>query len=348
MITDTDLYHSSVFYRFVLDKQYRVLSGTRFPFPDKDSYLLVRRGDLLFDRLALLSKSELEQIRSGSLSGTVFFKTIQNWRNENIKWVLCLEPIEKSKDIMYSFVCFALEVPLSLMRQRRLYNQMQILKELAFPITNLMNNPMGSILNQIGRLLSEDWETINKDGVLSELKRMQDQIYTMSTITNALALLNRPRNASFKMVNINKIIDVSLNLTRFAEPKNNINYQVELCNDLPYIRADSVALEQCFVHLLRNAKEALPKGGQVEIKNGINPNNPDYMFISIHDSGSGISPRQLNRIFDPFFTTKDGDHPGLGLCVAYGIITDHNGYLEVEAGKQGTNVNIWLPNEPSN
>ena len=324
------------------------MSATRFPFPANNTYLLIRKGEFVFRRLNLLSDSELDQFQTDARSGSGLIKARQHWRAQQIDWALCMQPVVNAEEQAFTLVCFGLQVPVSLMRQRRLYNQMHMLKQLAFPITNRMNNPMGSILNQIGRLLSEDWETLNKDDVLQELQRMQEQIYTMSTITNALALLNRPRNASFKLVSVNKIIDVSLNLTRFADPKNNIDYQIELDDNLPYIRADSVSLEQCFVHLLRNAKEALPAGGQVQISNGIKPENPDFIHISIRDSGNGISPRQLARIFDPFYTTKEGDHPGLGLCVAYGIVTDHGGYLEVEADKQGTNVSIWLPNEPLN
>lgn len=348
MIVDIDIHNSSVYYRFVLDQQFRVLSGTRFPFPEKNTYILIRKGEVLFHRISLLTRSEQKQLTAEIASGFGFVRTIQKWRDQEIKWALCMEPLDGLENKAFSLVCFGLQVPVQLLKQRRLYNQMQMLKELAFPLANRMNNPMGSILNQIGRLLSEDWETMNKDGVLVELQRMQEQIYTMSTITNALALLNRPQSVSFKMVNINKIIDVSVNLTRFAAPKDNIDYQVQLTDDLPYVRADSVSLEQCFVHLLRNAKEALPQGGKVEIQNGIKSDNPEYIYISIKDTGDGITPRQLNRIFDPFFTTKDGDHPGLGLCIAYGIITDHNGYLEIEADGQGTNVNIWLPNEPLN
>jgi two-component system cell cycle sensor histidine kinase/response regulator CckA len=126
---------------------------------------------------------------------------------------------------------------------------------------------------------------------------------------------------------------------------------------LPPVSADPGMIEQVFLNLAENAREAMPKGGQlhihtahVVIEGGAVRRNPearpgDFVCLSVRDTGCGITPEVMPRIFEPFFTTKKpGKGIGLGLAVVYGIVKQHEGWVEVESQPgAGTTFHVFLP-----
>ena len=118
------------------------------------------------------------------------------------------------------------------------------------------------------------------------------------------------------------------------------NYQERL----EKVRGDRGQLQQVILNLITNARDALDKGGRLEIAT---ENSPDRsaVLLTVSDSGAGIAPENLERLFDPFFTTKPpGEGIGLGLSVAYGIIDGHGGEISVESESgRGTKFTIRLP-----
>ena len=115
-----------------------------------------------------------------------------------------------------------------------------------------------------------------------------------------------------------------------------------LSADLPPVLGSGNRLQQVFLNLFMNAKDAMPAGGMLEVRSRA---TDDYVEIEITDTGLGIAHENLNRIFDPFFTTKAmGRGTGLGLSVSYGIIKEHSGKVEVRstAGK-GTSFRLQFP-----
>src|SRR4030095_406232 len=126
---------------------------------------------------------------------------------------------------------------------------------------------------------------------------------------------------------------------------------------LPPINADAGMLEQVLVNLAVNARDAMPKGGTLlintfasEIDEGYVQRHPEarvgfFVCVSVSDTGHGMDPATLARIFEPFFTTKEvGKGTGLGLATVYGIVKQHQGWIEVESvvGK-GTTFKVFLP-----
>ncbi len=105
-------------------------------------------------------------------------------------------------------------------------------------------------------------------------------------------------------------------------------------------------MKQVFLNLIHNAVQAMPTGGNLRIKTEIrNREGREWAVVVIHDSGIGISPKDIDRIFEPFYTTR-GTHggTGLGLSVTYGIVTDHGGTIDVESQpSEGTTFTVWLP-----
>jgi two-component system cell cycle sensor histidine kinase/response regulator CckA len=126
---------------------------------------------------------------------------------------------------------------------------------------------------------------------------------------------------------------------------------------LPAVQADIGMLEQVLVNLVVNARDAMPGGGQLLIATeqmtfaaGSDLSHPearpgDFVCVAVVDTGTGISPENLPRIFDPFFTTKEvGKGTGLGLATVYGIIKQHQGWVEVSSQLgAGTTFRIYLP-----
>jgi CheY-like chemotaxis protein len=131
----------------------------------------------------------------------------------------------------------------------------------------------------------------------------------------------------------------------------------KLASDVGRTRADAGQLEQVLMNLVVNSKDAMPGGGRIVIQTQnvtlddsyrreqtfIRPGN--YVVLSVHDDGAGMSKETQSRIFEPFFTTKEkGKGTGLGLSTVYGIVKQSGGYVMVQSEpKSGTTFNIYLP-----
>jgi two-component system, NtrC family, sensor kinase len=121
---------------------------------------------------------------------------------------------------------------------------------------------------------------------------------------------------------------------------------VELVERIPFIHGNPGKLQQVFLNLLLNAKDAMPGGGRLRVATLVN----GHIEAVVSDSGAGIAPEHLKRIYDPFFTTKTMPRPGerrgtgLGLSVTYGIIQEHAGKIHVESAVgAGTTFHLEFP-----
>ena len=116
----------------------------------------------------------------------------------------------------------------------------------------------------------------------------------------------------------------------------------QLGEPLPAVRGSANKLQQVFLNLFLNARDAMPSGGMLEIRTAAQNGSVE---IEVTDTGGGIAREHIHRIFDPFFTTKsNGRGTGLGLSVSYGIIKEHAGKIDVRStpGK-GTSFHVELP-----
>jgi len=109
---------------------------------------------------------------------------------------------------------------------------------------------------------------------------------------------------------------------------------------LPNAPLDPAQIKQALVNLLKNAMQAMTRGGMLSVQTG---SGADGVWVSVADTGCGIPPDQLNRIFEPFFTTKKRGS-GLGLMIVQRIVREHGGLIKLESHVgQGTMFRIWLP-----
>ncbi|MFC1493272.1 ATP-binding protein, partial [candidate division KSB1 bacterium] len=177
-----------------------------------------------------------------------------------------------------------------------------------------------------------------------------------SALTKQLLGFARKGKFNPEPLNINDILKNTVNVSEKIFEKN-IIIKFELDSNVGSIEADQHQIEQVLTNLFINAKDAMPNGGElllktsnIKIDTGIsclcgNAQSGNYVKIEVTDTGIGIPDEIINDIFDPFFTTKgEGKGTGLGLATVYGIITNHNGHLEVksEPGK-GTSIFLYLP-----
>ena len=210
---------------------------------------------------------------------------------------------------------------------------------LAAGVAHEVNNPLASISSLIQMMqLKNDLDEKTREN----LKLISTQIQRITRVTRDMMDFARARPAAKSAVDINKIIETSLRLASFDKSFQNLKLNKALDENLPKVFADSDQLQQVFLNLFLNARDAMPAGGEIAIKTG---QTNGAVQIEISDSGTGIEEKDVKKIFDPFFTTKPtGKGTGLGLAVCYGIITAHGGKIEVFSGESGGTIfSIFLP-----
>ncbi len=175
-------------------------------------------------------------------------------------------------------------------------------------------------------------------------------------LTRQLLTFSRRQLIQPKRLDMNKIVGNMTNMMGRLLGED-IALQLNYCQAPPIVEADAGMMEQILLNLAVNARDAMPKGGQLGIRITVTDVNDDYVThhpdarkgsficIGVSDTGVGIAPENLSRIFEPFFTTKEvGKGTGLGLATVYGIVKQHQGWTEVESHiGRGTTFRIFLP-----
>ena len=210
---------------------------------------------------------------------------------------------------------------------------------LAAGVAHEVNTPLAVISNYI-QMLAKQLPANDPRHKLTE--KIVKQTFRASEIVNNLLSFSRTGGTEFKEVHLDQVIEETLTLV--AHPFRAANVQVikNLDSDLPCILGSSNRLQQVFLNLFLNAKDAMPSGGMLEVRSSAHNGSVE---VEVTDTGLGIQREDLARVFDPFFTTKaTGRGTGLGLSVSYGIIKEHAGKIEVRStpGK-GTSFRLEFP-----
>ncbi len=158
-------------------------------------------------------------------------------------------------------------------------------------------------------------------------------------ITQFLQAL-RPVPPQLRLTSLNEVVLKTLELLHPELENREIAVKTRLGRQLPLAPLDPTQIQQVLVNLIKNAMQAMTKGGALTLQTG---EGTDGTWASVSDTGGGISQEQINRIFEPFYTTKKKGS-GLGLMIVQRIIRAHNGRIEVESHLgRGTTFRIWLP-----
>jgi PAS domain S-box-containing protein len=238
--------------------------------------------------------------------------------------------------------------------QLRHSQKMEAIGQLAGGVAHDFNNLLAAIrgntellLMNPGQFNPEATDCLNQ--VVAASDRAAGLTRQLLTFSRKQVMQPQPLNLSDVVANLTKmlrrIIGEAIQLRSSGAPR------------LPLVRADVGMIEQVLVNLVVNARDAMPDGGQllvhvepVSLAEAEVPGHPDaraglFVCLSVTDSGSGIPAEHLSRIFEPFFTTKEpGKGTGLGLATAYGIVKQHQGWIEVSSRLgQGSTFKVFLP-----
>ena len=214
---------------------------------------------------------------------------------------------------------------------------------LAAGVAHEINTPL-AVISSYAQMLTKQMKDDKRLTPL--LERITQQSFRASEIANGLLNFSRTSTTEFRDTDLNQVIRDTLALVEHQLKTASIHVALELNPDLPRIHGNPGKLQQVFLNLLLNAKDAMPQGGELRVATLAN----GHVEASIADSGSGIAPEHLKRIYDPFFTTKTAPKPGerrgtgLGLAVTYGIIQEHAGKINVESQVGvGTTFHLEFP-----
>jgi two-component system NtrC family sensor kinase len=173
---------------------------------------------------------------------------------------------------------------------------------------------------------------------------MDKEMDRVTRIVKDLLTFARQAKPKIENADVNTILEKSLSLLENKIKLQNIKLNVSLDSTLPLVPCDFSQIQQALMNIIINGTEAMPEKGELSIKSR-HLSEDGFIEVEISDTGTGIPEDHLLKVFDPFFTTKDaGKGVGLGLSIAYGIVNEHKGSIEVKskAGK-GTTFIIKLP-----
>jgi PAS domain S-box-containing protein len=216
--------------------------------------------------------------------------------------------------------------------QMELRTRLAGLGEISAGIAHELRNPMGVIAGY-AKLLSKKID----ESLSPTVEAIMKEIGVMDRIISDFLFFAKPAELELADVNLNQVIDNCLRTV--IKDREDIAVTLAMPSPL-FIKGDEVLLGQAFSNIIRNAAEAMPSGGSLEIRAFQDGNN--YLRVLISDSGHGISGELGDKIFLPFFTTKEKG-TGLGLAIVHRIIVSHGGSISVESSGNGTNVRIDFP-----
>ncbi|HEX4487796.1 MAG TPA: ATP-binding protein [Terriglobales bacterium] len=211
---------------------------------------------------------------------------------------------------------------------------------LAAGVAHEVNTPL-AVISSYAQMLSKQLQGDPQKGPLME--KITRQTFRASEIVNNLLNFSRTSGTEFAEVDVNKVIMDTLALLEHQFKTSKVLVEDDLCDHLPVIQGNAGRLQQVFLNLFLNAKDAMAEGGTLRIASS----NGDAVSVSVSDTGDGIPQEHIQRIYDPFFTTKSapregqGKGTGLGLSVTYGIIQEHAGKIRVES-RPGEGTTFFL------
>jgi two-component system, NtrC family, sensor kinase len=214
---------------------------------------------------------------------------------------------------------------------------------LAAGVAHEVNTPL-AVISSYTQMLSKQLQgDPQKSGLLEKITR---QTFRASEIVNNLLNFSRTSGSEIGDVDVNKVIADTLALLEHQFKVAKVEVQNTPTPALPAIQGNAGRLQQVFLNLFLNAKDAMPGGGTLRVVTL----NGESVSVCVSDTGSGIAPEHIQRIYDPFFTTKTSPGAGqargtgLGLSVTYGIIQEHAGKIRVESQPgAGTTFTLDFP-----
>ena len=233
-------------------------------------------------------------------------------------------------------------------RELHQHDKMASLGKLVAGVAHEVKTPLAIIKTRIQmwerELKKLDSPEHSKIITQDSIQLVVNEINRLSNLVKRLLIFSKPVSSKFTKNDVNNLLTKTLSLMEddFAEKR--VFLTSDLDPRIPMFLFDPNALEQVFINLYMNSIEAMPGGGEISLKTNMN-NDCKVVEILLKDSGTGIQEDVVNKVFDPFFSTKQHG-AGLGLSIAYEVITMHRGKIEfLKPDEAGTICKITLPTE---
>jgi signal transduction histidine kinase/CheY-like chemotaxis protein len=238
-------------------------------------------------------------------------------------------------------------------QQLRQAQKLEAVGQLAAGVAHDFNNILTVIQGHVSMQLAA---TSLEKSLAGSLRQVSDAAERAAALTRQLLAFSRKQVVQRKAVNLNRVVENLEEMLRRLIGSH-IDLQCVYAPKLPEVCADEANLEQILMNVVVNARDAMPGGGAIHIATACehvgadhrmthpSARAGDFVRLIVSDTGCGMSEETLGHIFEPFFTTKDvGKGTGLGLATVYGIVAQHDGWVEAssEVGK-GTTFRIYLP-----
>jgi PAS domain S-box-containing protein len=217
---------------------------------------------------------------------------------------------------------------------------------LAAGVAHEINSPLTGVVG-LTQLLLEDMD--GRSPIKQDLQAIKCEADRIRTIVKALLdFAGQQAEPQPEARDVNAIVQSTIGLVFYQARKAGIRVKESYDPSLPPVWVDAEQVGQAFLHIVTNAIQAMPEGGELKVGTARRTgalNGADCVAVEFHDTGAGISPEHLPYIFDPFFTTREvGQGMGLGLTVSHGIVQSHGGKIEVESELgQGSTFTVLLP-----
>lgn len=214
--------------------------------------------------------------------------------------------------------------------------------KLAAEIAHQLKNPLGIINNAAFAL--QRWMKNVKDTnpeAQQQLQIIRDEVHRSDRIISELMDYSRLSDIRIERVHINAVIEDALRRLFPNGENSSVHVRRRYTASLPALFVQRYQLEECFVNLFKNALEAMPQGGDLQIETRYQP--PRFIEVRVSDTGEGIPKDHLKRVFDPFFTTKPTGS-GMGLAIVKHIVETYGGSVEATPGEnKGTRFVLSIP-----
>jgi len=273
------------------------------------------------------------------------------------KTLLFVEPIDLNNSPCALTIVHDMTERLALEEKLRKAMKMEAVGRLAAGVAHDFNNLLTIIQGNADMAL---YQNAQNPAVAKALDHIAEASRRAANLTRQLLTFSRKQTPQPKPLELNELINGATRLFKHLLP-DDLVLRFRFAPRLPIINADPTMIEQIIMNLVVNARDAMPKGGEivigtsaVEIDRAWVKTYPEaspgpHVCLTVSDNGCGMSPATQASIFEPFFTTKDvGKGTGLGLATVYGIIKQHKGWIEVtsEVGK-GSTFKVYIPSEQS-
>jgi PAS domain S-box-containing protein len=290
------------------------------------------------------------------LGGNVWRGEIINRRKDGTLFTeeMTITPLKNAHGEIAHFIAVKQDVTQrkSLEEQFRQAHKMQAIGQLAGGVAHDFNNMLGVILMNASLLLSR--EGLDEEAV-EHLRQILNAAERSANLTRQLLLFSRRQVMQPRVLELGEVVSGMVKMLQRIIGED-VALQTRFAPGSLRVHADPGMIEQVLLNLAVNARDAMPEGGEIAISlepvalDGRSCPHPNaspgnYVRLRFSDTGCGIAPEHLGQIFNPFFTTKDVDKgTGLGLATVYGILEQHQGWIDVESQPgQGTSFVIHLP-----